>query len=323
MTSIHNNIQNVDKLKQIVYSQPYPLLFATISGAHLYGFPSADSDYDLRGVHILPFSEVVGLNTGPETLDISEDRDGLELDLVTHEVKKFFGLLLKKNGYVLEQLYSPLVVETTPDHDELKEIAKNCITRHHCHHYFGFADTQWKLINKEETIRVKPLLYLFRVVLTGIHLMKTGEIEANLATLNENYKLPYIPDLIARKVNGREKAVLDNEDISFYENEYQRLLIILENAANESKLPDIPSAKPALHDLLVRIRRKYSDWTGACPVCGLNDCFEKEYGSYSICPRCNWEDDSVQWKKPDYQGGANRMSLQQARRAWNSCKNLR
>ena len=28
----------------------YPLLFATISGAHLYGFPSADSDYDLRGV---------------------------------------------------------------------------------------------------------------------------------------------------------------------------------------------------------------------------------------------------------------------------------
>jgi hypothetical protein len=29
---------------------PYPLLFATISGAHLYGFPSPDSDYDLRGV---------------------------------------------------------------------------------------------------------------------------------------------------------------------------------------------------------------------------------------------------------------------------------
>jgi len=32
---------------------PYPLLFATVSGAHLYGFPSPDSDYDLRGAHIL------------------------------------------------------------------------------------------------------------------------------------------------------------------------------------------------------------------------------------------------------------------------------
>lgn len=33
-----------------VQQQPYPLLFVTISGAHLYGFPSPDSDYDLRGV---------------------------------------------------------------------------------------------------------------------------------------------------------------------------------------------------------------------------------------------------------------------------------
>ena len=37
-----------------VEAHPYPLVFATISGAHLYGFPSPDSDYDLRGVHLLP-----------------------------------------------------------------------------------------------------------------------------------------------------------------------------------------------------------------------------------------------------------------------------
>jgi predicted nucleotidyltransferase len=41
--------------------------------------------------------------------------DGLEIDLVTHDAKKFFGLLLKKNGYVLEQVLSPLVVHTTPE----------------------------------------------------------------------------------------------------------------------------------------------------------------------------------------------------------------
>ena len=37
-----------------IAAQPFPLLFITISGAHLYGFPSPDSDYDLRGVHLLP-----------------------------------------------------------------------------------------------------------------------------------------------------------------------------------------------------------------------------------------------------------------------------
>jgi len=52
------------RLKRIVAAQPYPLLFATISGAHLYGFPSPDSDFDLRGAHVLPLDEVVGLEAG-------------------------------------------------------------------------------------------------------------------------------------------------------------------------------------------------------------------------------------------------------------------
>ena len=84
---------------------PYPLLFATISGAHLYGFPSADSDYDLRGVHILPAREVLGLLPKRETIAVEGMREGVELDLVTHDAAKFFSLLLKRNGYVLEQLY--------------------------------------------------------------------------------------------------------------------------------------------------------------------------------------------------------------------------
>nr|MDQ6926913.1 nucleotidyltransferase domain-containing protein [Candidatus Eremiobacteraeota bacterium] len=38
----------------ILDRQPYPLSFVTVSGAHLYGFPSEDSDFDLRGVHVTP-----------------------------------------------------------------------------------------------------------------------------------------------------------------------------------------------------------------------------------------------------------------------------
>src|SRR5215470_5952894 len=97
------------RLHRIVAAQPYPLLFATISGAHLYGFPSPDSDFDLRGAHVLPLKEVVGLRTGPETIERSAVREGIEVDLVTHDVRKFFSLLLKKNGYVLEQVLSPLI----------------------------------------------------------------------------------------------------------------------------------------------------------------------------------------------------------------------
>ena len=56
------------RLHRIVAAQPYPLLFATISGAHLYGFPSPDSDYDLRGAHVLPLDAVVGLEVRDETV---------------------------------------------------------------------------------------------------------------------------------------------------------------------------------------------------------------------------------------------------------------
>ena len=160
-------------------------MFATISGAHLYGFPSPDSDYDLRGVHLLPLEEVVGLKTGEETVEKSGVHDGLEIDLVTHDAKKFFGLHAEEERLRAGAGSSPLVVHTTPEHEELKAIAKDCITRHHAHHYLGFAETQWKLFQKENPPRVKPLLYVYRVLLTGIHLMRTGEVEANLVRLNE------------------------------------------------------------------------------------------------------------------------------------------
>lgn len=92
---------------------PYPLLFATVSGAHLYGFASVDSDLDLRAAHLLPAAEVVGLHSGPDTLQHTGVRDGVELDVVSHDLLKFAMLLTGRNGYVLEQLLSPLVVVTT------------------------------------------------------------------------------------------------------------------------------------------------------------------------------------------------------------------
>ena len=242
-----------EQLLRAVKEHPYALLFATISGAHLYGFPSPDSDYDLRGVHILPAEEVMGLFPDRDTVEISKKED-IELDLVTHDVQKFFGLLLKANGYVLEQLYSPLVVHTTAEHEELKSIAKNCVTRHHAHHYFGFAENQWRLFQKEEPPRVKPLLYVFRVLLTGIHLMRTGTVEANLNRLNEEYELPYIPELIERKTRGTERQTLEQAEVSFYENEYDLLRKRLENETSQTRLPESQTAKAALNDLLLRLR---------------------------------------------------------------------
>lgn len=232
---------------------PYPLLFATVSGAHLYGFPSPDSDWDLRGAHVVPAREILGLNKVEETIEVTRDEE-VELDLVTHDIEKFFRLLLRPNGYVLEQLLSPIVVHQTPEYEETKALAPMLFTRHHAHHYFGFADNQWRLFRKEEHPRVKPLLYTFRVLLTGIHLMRSGRLEANLVLLNDIYQLPFIPELIARKLSGAEQQTLHGTEVDVYEKEFNALRNRLVEESEKTKLPFEPSAFTALNDILVRLR---------------------------------------------------------------------
>jgi hypothetical protein len=93
-------------LQMALAEQPYRLLFATLSGAHLYGFASPDSDFDVRGVHMLPLRGLLRLDVGRETIERTSLRDGLEIDLVTHEVRKFFLLMLKK-GSCEKRTYRP------------------------------------------------------------------------------------------------------------------------------------------------------------------------------------------------------------------------
>ncbi|MFD8739797.1 DNA polymerase beta superfamily protein [Streptomyces sp. NPDC059618] len=239
-------------LASVVGEQPDPVLFATVSGAHLYGFPSRDSDVDLRGVHVLPAADLVGLDEPQETRSRMWMREGTEMDLVTHDLRKFVRLMLRRNGYVLEQLLSPLVVHSGDGHRELISLAPGVLTRHHAHHYRGFAATQWRLFEKSGEL--KPLLYTFRVLLTGIHLMRSGEVQADLPTLAGQISSSpaYLTDLIAAKAE-REHGAADVPHPRV-EADVERLHVLLDEAQESSALPDAPSAYEALQDFVVRVR---------------------------------------------------------------------
>ena len=114
------------------------------------------------------------------------------------------------------------------------------------HHYIGFARNQWDLFRKEPEPRVKPLLYVYRVLLTGIHLMRTGVVEAHLPRLNEDARLPYIDDLVRQKVEGPEAARIAGADLKFHESEFERLLGELGRAGEASELPDQPTSREGL-----------------------------------------------------------------------------
>ena len=48
-----------------------------------------------------------------------------------------------------------------------------------------------------------------------------------------------------------------------------------------------------------------------CPVCGKYT-FD-EFGDYDVCEVCQWENDPVQYRNPDMAGGANLISLNEAK----------
>jgi predicted nucleotidyltransferase len=229
-------------------------LFWTVSGSHLYGFSSADSDIDLRGCFATPLRELIGLKPPVETVEPKGVLAGTEVEAVSHEVGKYFRLMCRNNGYVLEQIFSPLIVFGEDFLAQLRPIATRCVTRNCYHHYRGFLNTQRKLMDKEETIWAKTLLYAYRVVMTAVHMLETGNIEAHLPTLNERFRMTYIPELIAQKV-ATEKGVLQGLDMAFHRGELDRWEQRLDDAFTASQLSNEPPTEE-LHQFLVALRLK-------------------------------------------------------------------
>lgn len=234
-----------------VESLPVRPLFVTVSGAHLYGFESPDSDIDLRGCHQLPLCDLVGLKCAEPTFEKDGVHEGTEIDIVSHDVGKYFNLLVKNNGYVLEQIFSPLVVCGQSFLDRLRPIARKCVTKHHYHHYRGFYATQRRLIEKQAEKRAKPILYAYRVLLTGIHLLRTGNVEANLIRLNEEFRLPQISDLVASKTE--EKIAPPDLNWEFHATELDRLERRLSEAFEASTISETRD-RDAVNDLLINLR---------------------------------------------------------------------
>jgi predicted nucleotidyltransferase len=127
------------------------------------------------------------------------------------------------------------------------------LTRRTVRHYQGFARGRRKRLHEPDPT-VKHLLYAYRALLTGIHLMTTGEVQSNLANLNDVYGLAQVPELMERKREGAEKMLIDAGELPAHDVELDRLEDRLQEAHDRSALPDEPTTAAALDELVVRVR---------------------------------------------------------------------
>ena len=90
MQDLKEHLEAISKIKNKIAKQDGKLIFLTISGAHLYGFESPDSDIDYRGTFVTNTNNLIGLNSISDVIEMKEGGN----DIVLFEVKKEIGLAL-------------------------------------------------------------------------------------------------------------------------------------------------------------------------------------------------------------------------------------
>jgi uncharacterized protein len=169
-----------------------------------------------------------------------------ESDLVSHSFFKYLYLLSRSsNGYVMEQLFSPLIICTSSLHEELKELAMHCISQELKYHYGGFIRNQKALLQKEKK-QVKLILYQARIIASSVFVAQNKAIEANLVTANNATNIfdkDKLAELIEIKKNGEKDNFPDQKLFEYWTWEIEKKLPLINKSFEESNLPHFDALK--------------------------------------------------------------------------------
>ncbi|MDX2092014.1 MAG: nucleotidyltransferase domain-containing protein [Kofleriaceae bacterium] len=208
-----------------------------LSGAHAYGFPSPDSDLDLKCVHVAPTADLVGLTLPEEPGDRMDIIEGVELDYGSNELAPVLRGILKGNGNFLERILGDLVLGGDLDLlAEARSVVKPVLSRRAGRHYGGFATSQLRLFDDKPT--AKRALYVLRTAATGRHLLAHGEIITDVARLGA-FVPAEIGELVTLKQQG-ERKLLDAAQIAPWRSRLVAAIDAIDSAWPSSCLPPDP-----------------------------------------------------------------------------------
>lgn len=157
----------LDKLRQIEEEESVRILYACESGSRAWGFPSQDSDYDVRFLYIRPLDEYLSLN---EPRDVIERPISDLLDINGWDLKKALKLFRKSNPPLLEWLHSPIIyLEQDDVVSQIRELSADTFSPKACmHHYLHMARGNYREYLQGEQVRLKKYFYVLRPVLACV-----------------------------------------------------------------------------------------------------------------------------------------------------------
>lgn len=180
-------------IQKIEIKENIKILYACESGSRAWGFPSLDSDYDIRFIYQRKSKDYLSIFGKPEDISYPIEND---LDVYGWDIRKVLKLLSKNNCTLFEWLQSPICygdfITFKNDFMPLLDCAPNL--RAHMYHYLGLFQGKMEGLDLP-TVRLKSFFYMTRSLLSALWIA-TYQSYAPMEMKHLMILLP--PDLVNR-----------------------------------------------------------------------------------------------------------------------------
>lgn len=150
-------------LSELEQEKNIKILLACETGSRAWGFPSLDSDYDVRIIYQHEKDWYLTLNNRKDSIDCMYDNN--DIDITGWDLRKCFqDLLMKSNPALLERIQSHIIYKADQEFlTGFNVLAKTAYSRiATAFHYFSMAKKLFENIQDKETYKLKRFFYVLR-----------------------------------------------------------------------------------------------------------------------------------------------------------------
>lgn len=232
----------IRELKKIEKTENIKIIHAIESGSRAWGFPSPDSDYDVRFIYIRPKEFYLKLE---KTRDIIEWQLDETLDINGWDIKKALTLIHSSNASLYEWINSPIVYSSTVETELLRPVMEEYFSiKSVASHYQAMAKKNYIENFTGEKVRLKKYFYVLRPLMACMYTLEKKKFPP--VEFSELLKIPgckkvieEIDRLLEIKKDTDEKGEIVRSEI--LDNFIEINLIMLEDKIINLPKEDKPS----------------------------------------------------------------------------------
>lgn len=241
-------------LKQIETDKKIKILLACETGSRAWGFPSPDSDYDIRIVYVHDVDWYISVSERKDSIEMMLENN--DIDISGWELKKSLTLLKKSNPALLERIQSPIIYSADQDFlMDIQLLANQCYSKiATMHHYLSMSRKMMKEVNEKEEFKLKKFFYALRTATLCKWIIDNDEIPP--IEFNKAYRHLNLEASIIQRIDELITLKSDKSEAYLHKDEPE-LISFINQCLNEAveKKNSLPTGKCTSGNLNLLLRK--------------------------------------------------------------------